>query len=135
VDFDEAAALGAGWPKDSARPEDISLLFALALALRGGPEEAAAMVRKAPVPMGQMGNVRALDFLAQMTPPAAVSGMAAFNAAVIRQITAPVDAQAAYWTDLAQRFEHAKKLISDNRYKSLAEDRARAAEATAKAIH
>jgi hypothetical protein len=135
VDFDEAAALGAGWPKDTTRPDDVTLLFALALALRGGPEEAAAMVRKAPGPMAEMGNVRALDFLAQSAPPSAVSGMAAFNAALIRQITAPVDAGPAYWKDLAQRFDRAKGLLSDNRYKALAEDRARGAEATAKAIH
>ncbi|HEU4537104.1 MAG TPA: hypothetical protein VFS00_23445, partial [Polyangiaceae bacterium] len=38
VDFDEAAAHGARFPAAS-RPDDVRLAFALALALRGGPED------------------------------------------------------------------------------------------------
>jgi hypothetical protein len=134
VDFDQAAALGAGWPKDVARPDDVTLLFAVALALRGGHEDAGAMVRKAPIPMLGMGNIRALDSLARTKPAGPHAAMAAFNAAVIRQITAPADAGAAYWRDLATRFQEAAKYLSDPKLKAIAEDRAHAAEATAKAI-
>lgn len=133
VDFDQAAALLAGVPENERTDED-KLIAALVEALRNGPEDAAIMVRNAPVPMLGMGDVKALDALAATAPKGPLAGFAAFDAALVRHITAPIGADAAYFRDVATRYRAAASQLSDKNHKSTAEDRAKSADATAGAI-
>jgi hypothetical protein len=133
LDFDQAAALLSALPAAERTPED-AFLLALATALRNGPEDAAVMVRNAPVPMLGMGQVGDLDTIARAAQKGPLAGAAAFDAALIKQITAPAGANAAYFLDVAARYREAAKLLMDPAQRTLADDRARAAEATAKAI-
>jgi hypothetical protein len=133
LDFDQAAALLSALPAAERTPED-AFFLALATALRNGPEDAAVMVRNAPVPMLGMGQVGDLDAIARAPQKGPLAGPAAFDAALIKQITAPAGANAAFFLDVAARYREAAKLLGDPAQRALAEDRAKAAEATAKAI-
>ncbi|MDI1483536.1 hypothetical protein [Polyangium sp. y55x31] len=132
VDFDQAASLYAGLP-EGARTDEDAFFAALVAALRNGPEDAATMVRSAPVSMLGMGQIAGLDAITKAKGPFA--GAAAFDAALIKQITAPIGADAAYFRDVATRFREAGSLLTDAAQRKTAEDRAKAAEATASAIH
>lgn len=134
LDFDQAAVLLNGLP-DAERTDEDKLLRALVEALRNGPEDAAVMVRNAPVPMLGMGDVKALDTLSNAQPKGPLAGMAAFDAAMIRHITAPIGADAAYFRNVASRYRNAASLLADPNHKKIAEERAKSAEATAAAIH
>ncbi len=134
VDFDQAAALLAGIP-DTEKTDEDKLLLALAEALRNGPEDAAVMVRNAPVPMLGMGNVKALDAFSAATTQSSLGGMAAFDAALVLQVTAPISSDAVYFRDVARRYRESASRLSDANHKKSAEDRAKSAEATAGAIH
>lgn len=133
VDFDQAAALLAGVPEAERTDED-KLVAALVEALRNGPEDAAVMVRNAPVPMLGMGDVKALDAVAATGSKGPLAGFAAFDAALVRHITAPIGADAAYFRDVAARYRAAASQLSDRNHKSVAEERAKSAEATSVAI-
>jgi len=133
VDFDQAAALLAGIP-EAERTEEDKLVAALVESLRNGPEDAAVMVRNAPVPMLGMGDVKALDALSGAAQKGPFAGLAAFDAALVRQITAPIGADAAYFRDVASRYRSAASLLTDANHKKAAEERAKTAEATASAI-
>ena len=134
LDFDQAAALLAGLAPGERTDED-KLMQALVEALRNGPEDAAVMVRNAPVPMLGMGDVKALDAFSSAQPKGSLAAMAAFDAALIRHITAPIGADAAYFRDVAARYRNAANLLTDTEHKKLAEERAKSAEATAVVIH
>jgi hypothetical protein len=134
LDFDQAAVLLAGLP-DAERTDEDKLMRALVEALRNGPEDAAVMVRNAPVPMLGMGDVKALDTLSNAQPKGPMAGLAAFDAALIRHITAPIGAEAGYFQDVASRYRTAANLLTDAGHRKQAEDRAKSAEATATAIH
>ncbi len=129
VDFDQAAELAASARKDGAADATFSL--ALALALRGGPEDASDMMRKAPRSL-PAASTSALDAVAGQGGPSA--GMAAFDAAVLHQLAAPEGAAPSYWSDVAQRFHAAAAKLTDPAQRVVAEDRARAAEDVAKAV-
>jgi hypothetical protein len=133
LDFDQAAALWAGIPEASRTDED-AFLMALVTALRNGPEDAAVMVRSAPVPMLGMGQTAGLDAISRGEKKGPFAGHAAFDAALIRQITAPIGADAAYFRDVSARYREAAGLLSDAGQKKAAEERAKGAEETAKAI-
>lgn len=133
VDFDQAAAL-AGAARAGAPSEENSFLLALSLSLRGGPEDAADMMRKTTRAFSASPSVGALDYLAQQAPPGPLSGMAAFDAAMVQQLAAPEGANAAYWSDVAGRFRAAAARLGDPAHKAASEDRAKAADAIAKAI-
>jgi hypothetical protein len=127
VDFDEAASHGARLPAASP-PDDVRLAFALALALRGGPEDVASLVRNAPGDL-RGGDVAALDAVAEAGGPFA--GAAAFDAARVREVYAPSGASAAYWRDVAARYRKSASSLADARQRASAEERASAAEAIA----
>jgi len=133
VDFDQAAALLAGIPEADRTDED-RFLGALVEALRNGPEDAAAMVRSAPVPMLGMGDIKALDAVSGAAQKGLHTGFAAFDAALVRHITAPIAADAAYFRDVAARYRAAASLLTDPNHRKIAEDRAKSADATALAI-
>jgi hypothetical protein len=130
VDFDQGAALAFASRK-VAPSDDATFLLALSLALRSGPDDAADMMRKAPSVL-KSPETAALDAIAKAGNRNA--GAAAFNAAVVHQLAAPEGAGAAYWSEVATRFKAAASLLSNPVERAAAEDRARAAEALAKAI-
>jgi hypothetical protein len=134
VDFDQAAALLSAWPEGEARPSDATFALALAIALRGGPEDAADMMRKAPLALTGMGKVAALDYVTQSLPPPPEAGMAAFDAALIRQLTAPEGASADFFRELAARYQRAASRITAPDARALANERAKEAEQTAAAL-
>jgi hypothetical protein len=103
------------------------------LALRAGPEDAAEMMRKAPLARGAEADVGALDALASRAgyPYAA---FAAFDAALVRQVLAPQGAPAAYFQDLAKRYRDAASKLTDPKQKAAADERASAADQIAAAI-
>jgi hypothetical protein len=129
VDFDESvAALGS----PSGLSEEGKLLLALGIALRGGPANAAEMMVKAPIQELGIGAVRALD--AMVADGGALAGHAAFDAALIAQLSAPKGADAAYWTGIAERYRKAAAVIVDLPVKRDAEARAKEADEVAAAI-
>jgi hypothetical protein len=132
VDIEHSASLLLGMPKP--RSPEADHLLALTLGLRGGPEDAAQMMRRAPLTSLGMGKTAALDSLAAQSPPGAYAGAAAFDAALIRQVAAPQNADAAYWKDVARRFRAAAQLAKEPAARAAAEERAKAAELTAEAI-
>ncbi len=129
VDFDQAAALASA--ARAAAPEDATFALARALALRNGPDDASDMMRKAPRPLPPAQSA-AHDVVAAARGPYAA--MAAFDAALIHQLAAPEGAGADYWNDVASRFHAAAALLGDPAQRAVADDRARAAEAVARAI-
>lgn len=130
VDFDEAAAHLKDWQGE--RPPEAKVILGVALALRGGHANAADMMVKAPLSDLKIGRVTALDVLVAGGGPYA--GMAAFDAALIKKLAAPVSAPAAYWQDLAQRFDKAHGMLEDARHKEVAAGFATEAKETAEAI-
>ena len=129
VDFDEALVV-LGSPKDLA-PRD-RLLFALALGIPGGPENAAEMMEKAPIKQLGIGDVAALDALA--SAGGELAGHAAFDAALIAELAAPKGADEAYWRAVAERYRKAAGIIVDLPTKKDAEKRADEADDVAAAI-
>ncbi|AKT43043.1 hypothetical protein [Chondromyces crocatus] len=133
VDFDQATALLKAWPEGTERPAEATFTLALALGLRNGPEDAALMMRRAPLVALGLGEVTALDWVARSKPASPYAGHAAFDAALIKQLATPQDADAAVFRDIAARFREAASLLGGTAAKD-AEERARAAEETVKAI-
>ncbi len=133
VDFDAAASLLSKIPKDKLTKED-RLNLALAIALRRGPEDVAALMLKNEGFSPEFADVRALDVVAQEDGASPLGGMAAFDAGVLRTIAAPRDAEPKYWEGLADRFAKASSLLTDPKAKKEADERSKAAAAAAKAI-
>jgi hypothetical protein len=131
-DFDQAIALTSKGFNGAKRPDDVTMLLAAAIALSNGPEDAAEMMRKAPLNSTGMGQIGALDAVAKAKGPHA--GIASYDAALILQIAAPQGAKPAYWKDVASRFENAAALLPEGPQRASAVERARAAEAVAAAI-
>ncbi|MBI4956985.1 MAG: hypothetical protein HY908_33530 [Myxococcales bacterium] len=132
VDVDEAVRLLAEWPTGTTRVEEANLLLAVGLALRGGPRNAGDMMLRAPLDELGIGRVEALDALAAAGGPYA--GLAAFDAAIVRQVAAPAQADAGYWKELAARYRAAAGRLTDPADQREASERAREAEATSEAI-
>ena len=134
VDFDQAAQLAAAWPAGAPRPADATFTLALAIALRNGPDDAADMMRKAPLQLTAIGKVKGLDYVAQQSPAGPDAAFAAFDAALIHQLAAPESAGAAYWKEVSDRFRRAASLLTDPARKADAEARAKAASELAAAV-
>lgn len=121
--YGKSAAEGPLSPADQ-------LLSALARVLTAVPESAVDLFRIGPRLPSALGETQPLDQLTQTSRPFA--GAAAFDAAYLRELTAP-DGSVSHFEDVAVRYESAqKKLVGSER--ALAADRARAARATAKAL-
>jgi hypothetical protein len=127
VDVDEAASAAKSAGGGSGASADADFLLALALALRGGPEDAAKMILT-PAPEGLgIGDVRALDAIVQRKSQHA--GIAAFDAAWIKRVSAPRSPSVEHWRDVAIRFRGAAELLTDPQAKARAMDAAREADA------
>ncbi|MCC6649123.1 MAG: hypothetical protein IT374_26585, partial [Polyangiaceae bacterium] len=108
------------------------LVAALSAALQNGPKDAAEMMLRGPhLPKG-VGDVAKLDELAKGKGNRA--GLAAFDAARLLEIARPAGADAAYFKAVADRYRKAAAELADATKKRDAEDRAKAAEDTAKAV-
>jgi hypothetical protein len=128
-DFDEAVALAGKW---TDRPEDVTLMLALGLALRNGPASAADMMRKAPLTSLGLGDVAALDAVSAK-PENPYAAIAAYDAAIVRELSPPEKADAAYFKDVARRFRDAAPKLPAS-LKARAEEHAKAADAIAEAV-
>jgi len=123
VDVDEAVQL-----LSKKRSAEGDLLLAIALALRGGPVNAADMILRAPEAKLEIGDVRALDSLDG-------DGLAAYDAALILQLATPPSAKARAWRALADRFRKAAAMNNlDPKLREEANRRARDAVETAASI-
>lgn len=132
LDFDQAAALALASLK--AQPSDEArFLVALALALRDGPEDASALLLRAPVVALGMGQTAALDAVAASASP--IAPLAAFDAALVREVAPPSDAGPAYWSDVARRWDEAAKRVASPTLRAFASERASAADQIARSIH
>ncbi len=133
VDIDQVAALLLGLDEQQ-RGQQGRYLLALAIALRGGPKNAAEMMVKAPLAKLGIGHVAALDALTAEEPAGPYRGMAAFNAAWLSYLSAPPDSPAARFRELAGRFRKAASLLTDIHERAEAEKLAKDADDTAAAV-
>lgn len=120
VDFVEAAYAA----KDVATPEG-RLVLATALALARGPNGAAEMMRapSAAPSTRDVGHTETLDALVAEGGP--LAGLAAYDAAHLRALSLPEGAAATpRLEDVAARFHHAERLLSDAAHQRLAAQRA-----------
>jgi len=131
-DIDQTIALLSAPGSEAQMPDDLRLILATAIALGNGPEDAAAMMLKAPLQEIGVGPVAALDGIVK--GGGSTAGMAAFNAALVLQLAAPQGAKAPYWKDIAARFKDAASKLPAGPSRAAAEERARSADAVAAAI-
>lgn len=128
-DFDETIALVG---KEKERSEEETLLLATALALRGGPENAADMMLRPPsTSLGAM-NVAALDQVA--SSPSKLAPMAAYNAAYLLALSPPENADEAFWKNVQRRFQEAAGRLQDGKHRAMAEQEAKQAGEIAAAL-
>jgi hypothetical protein len=128
-DFQRASALVK---QDKQTSEEARLLAAIAVALEGGPKDAADMMVRGPLLPEGVGNVADLDAMSRSRSP--MAGLAAFDAAYLLQLVPPVEPKASFWRSVADRYELASRLLSDGKQKGDAKDRAKAARDTASAL-
>jgi hypothetical protein len=133
VDFDVAARLYAAIAREKLSHDD-RMLFALSLALRGGPDDVAALMVKNDAFGPEFGRIAALDVVADDEKAGAARGLAAFDAAVLRQLAAPRGGEPTVWSELGERYRKASALLVEVPARNEAEERARAADATAAAL-
>src|SRR4029079_9076055 len=107
-------------------------LAGLAIGLRNGPKDAAEMMVKSPLGMNSLGQRAALDALAAENTD--LAGAAAVDAAYLMEIAAPEKADGVFFKSLAKRYRTAADLLKDPQQKTEAEERAKAVDATAKAL-
>jgi hypothetical protein len=129
VDVDEAAAAAKSAGGGGGSSPEADFFLALALALRGGPEDAAKMILTPPPEGLGLGDVRALDAI--VGQKGKYAGIAAFDAAWITRVAAPRSPNPALWKNVAERFRAAAELLADLDAKARAESAAREAEAIA----
>lgn len=133
VDFDSAIALYSKIPKPALSTQ-VKLELGVAIALRSGPEDVAVLMIKNDGFSPKFADVRALDRFAKDTTERPLAGLALFDAAVLRQIATPRDADAAYWSKLEERYKSAAASLAEPTLRREAEERAKAAAATAKVV-
>lgn len=128
-DFDEAIALTG---KEKERSEEDKLLLATALALRGGPENAADMMLRPPsTSLGAL-NVAALDQIAKSSSP--MAPLAAYNGAFLLALSPPENADEGFWRGVAKRFQDAAARLQDSKQKAQADQEAKQAGEIADAL-
>ncbi|HRH01147.1 MAG TPA: hypothetical protein PLR99_33135, partial [Polyangiaceae bacterium] len=131
VEFDQVLELASREPARFESPE-MRFYLALSLALRFGPDDAAAMMRASTPAALELRHTEALDQLAAAAGPYA--GEAAYDAAWLRQLSPPEGATAAWFTDVSARFKDAEAKLRAPEAKARAAERAALAEATAKTL-
>jgi len=109
-----------------------TFIVALSHALEKGPPDAAAMMLGR-TQLNELGDLSQLESLAEGKTP--LAALAAYDAALIRQLGSSEDSNADFFKDLARRYERAANLLKDPLQKRLAKQRAAAAAETAKQLH
>jgi len=133
VDFDEATTLASQKRDPADRASEQAFFLALALGLRGGPNDAAEMMQKAPAVSQGMGDVAALDAVSAADRSGGLGALAALDAAIIDEVTPPASPDHAFWSSVAARYSEAARRLSDPGLRQLAEQRAKAAQDVATA--
>jgi hypothetical protein len=126
----QIAELGAA--PNGPDTDGVRLLVALARALRDGPADAAQMMARGPLLPRGVGDVTALDALANSGSTAAP--WAGYDAAFLLEMVPPTEPNPAFWDDLATRFRKAGAGLSDPAHRAAAAEHAQAASDTAKAL-
>jgi len=132
LDFDEAATLLTAIPEADRKPED-HIMLALSVALRRGPDDAVALMKAGGTAPPKFGDVRALETVANGS--GSLAGLAAFDAALLRELAAPQGAPAAYFRDVAGKWRKAARLLQDDKAKAVANDRADALDQLAQNVN
>jgi hypothetical protein len=136
ADFANAARLASLSPLAGQAPSDEArLLAALGQVLQQGPKDARQMMLEGPRYPEGLGNVEALERLAQGR--AALAGYAAFDAAHISSLVPPLGGGAettAFWRKLAKSFEYAAPRLPQRAERVHALERAAAAKELAAAV-
>lgn len=109
-----------------AQDDEWRFLTALSAPLAGGPEHAAALFQLGPRLPEALGETAALEALATKAGP--WTGAAAFDAAYLRELTAPAGAPDA-WKRIAALYDTAARKLS-GAARTRAQERAKAARAT-----
>lgn len=104
---------------------------ALAAALSNAPRDAAELMLKSPRLPAPLGDLAALDAVAQANGPYA--GHAEFDAAYLRSLTPPEN-DPAYWGDVGERFARAEKKLKTPAERALARELGDAARETARVL-
>ena len=130
--FQRAAELYAKAATKSTTPpsDGDRLLLALSTVLSAAPASVVDLFRLGPRLPPALGETALLDDLAQTK--ASTAGAAAFDAAYLRELTAP-DGSASHFKDVAKRYAAAQAKLK-GKERTLAADRAKAASATAQAL-
>ncbi len=131
-DFARASELARGAAGAGVGRSEAELLGALALALRGGPENAVQLMLTGPMLPEGMGDVTALDALAKQANE--LGGMAAFDAAHILSILPQANPDPELWHGIQRRFQRAAELLRNPEQKAQAKVRAEDAAAVAREI-
>ncbi len=116
---------------DQQRIHAARLQRALAVALMAGPENPTELFRFGSRLPDSLGNLALLDALADSNSP--LKGMAAFDAAYIRELSPP-PGSVQFWRDLADRYQAAAAELQSEETKQEVRSRAAAARQTATAI-
>lgn len=133
VDFDACAAILTKVGHEKL-PVDARLDLALALALRNGPDDVATLMFKTGVMPPDFGKVGALDAMMADEASGALRGFAAYDGAVIAQLTIPRNNDGDAWLAVARRYAAAVPLLTEPALARDAQSRERAANETAKAL-
>jgi hypothetical protein len=126
---DFAAAVTVANNREPAT-ESGKLVAALARALEKGPPDAAAMMLGS-TQLNELGDLEPLDALAK--GKSSVAAFASYDGAVIRELGSG-DSNAAFFRDLAVRYQRAAIALKDPALKKLAREREAAAAETAKKL-
>ena len=118
--------------QDKAKSDEARLLAALAVALEGGPKDAAEMMLRGPLLPQGVGNVADLDAMSQSRSP--LAGLAAYDAGFLLQLVPTDKPDAKFWRSVATRFDRAARLLTNEAQKSDARARSKAAKEVAATI-
>jgi hypothetical protein len=117
---------------DGIQHPEARLFAALAQPLASGPKDAAQMMLTGPLLPRGVADVAALDAVGR--EKSVIGGMALFAAAHLLEIATPRDAGAAYWRNIADRYQKASERLRDVKQKVRAQTHAKSATDTANAI-
>lgn len=110
----------------------LRLVSALSSVLEGGPADAAQMMLRGPFIPSDVGNTSAVDRIA--SEQAGISGLAGFDSAYLRSLVPPVEPNPDFWRHLADDYRRAARILVEPAARTEANERAKAADDTAKAL-
>jgi hypothetical protein len=131
--FQHASRAAAIVPPAGKQVSDSNrLVMALASALSNGPQDARAMMLGGPLLPQGVGDVRLLDELGK--GQGELAAMANYDAAYVLAFLPPTEKVKEFWRGIATRYDRAARLTKDAEFKKDAQERAKAARETGKAV-